>query len=124
MSEASSNLVFGNAVDASKDTRGWFLGQFMPDDAGPLRTSDLEVKWYTHAKGEERPEWSPASAVRTLNILIRGHFVLRFPEREVPLVDEGDYVLFGPGVAHSFRSVEESLVLTVRWPSIPPARIP
>jgi len=49
----------------------------------------------------------------------RGKFVLLFPDREVPLEREGDFVLFGPGVAHSFRSVEESLVLTVRWPSKP-----
>ncbi|HEY8245345.1 MAG TPA: signal peptidase I [Casimicrobiaceae bacterium] len=111
--------VSGNAAAASKDTRGWFLGQFMPGEANPLRTSDLEVKWFTHAKGEARLAWSPASPVRTLNILIRGHFVLRFPDRDVALREEGDYVVFGPGMPHSFRSVEESLVLTVRWPSIP-----
>ncbi|MFT3729483.1 MAG: hypothetical protein QM759_16795 [Terricaulis sp.] len=57
--------------------------------------------------------------MRTLNILIRGHFVLLFPDREVPLRREGDYVIFGPDVAHSFRSEEESLVLTVRWASTP-----
>jgi quercetin dioxygenase-like cupin family protein len=57
--------------------------------------------------------------VRTLNVLIRGKFVLCFPDREVSLEREGDFVLFGPGVAHSFRSVEESLVLTIRWPSRP-----
>jgi len=57
--------------------------------------------------------------VRTLNILIRGRFVLLFPEKEVVLANEGDYVLFGPGVPHSFSSEEESLVMTVRWPSTP-----
>ena len=118
MNTQPPSIVSGNAAEASKNTRGWFLGQFMPGDSNPLRTSDLEVKWYTHAKGEERPQWSPASAVKTLNILVRGHFVLRFPDREVELAVEGDYVMFGPGVAHSFRSVEESLVLTVRWPSV------
>ena len=111
--------VSGNAVAASKDTRGWFLGQFMPGEANPLRSSDLEVKWFTHPKGDERQAWSPASPVRTLNILVRGHFVLRFPDHDVVLRQEGDYVLFGPGMPHSFRSVEESLVLTIRWPSIP-----
>lgn len=121
MSAGVPNIVAGNAAEASKDTRGWFLGQFMRGQANPHRTPDLEVKWFVHAKGEERADWSPASPVRTLNILVRGHFVLRFPDREVALAREGDYVLFGPDVAHSFRSVEESLVLTVRWPSIPPA---
>ena len=66
-----------------------------------------------------RSEWAPASLVRTLNLLIRGRFVLVFPDREVALEREGDFVLFGPGLAHSYRSVEESLILTVRWPSRP-----
>ena len=120
MTTEHATLVFGNAVDASKHTHGWFLGHFMPSGAdNPLRTEDLELKWYTHAKGETRDQWAPASQVTTLNILIRGKFVLLFPDREVPLEREGDFVLFGPGIAHSFRSVEESLVLTVRWPSRP-----
>ena len=111
--------VSGNVIDASKSTRGWFLGHFMPGDDNPLRTSELEVKWHTHAKGETRDTWAPGNPVRTLNILIRGHFVLLFPSQEIALEKEGDFVLFGPGTPHSFRSVEESLVLTVRWPSAP-----
>jgi len=112
--------ISGNVAGASKDTRGWFLGHFMPGDANPLRTSELEMKWYTHAKGETRSEWAPGNPVKTLNILVRGHFVLLFPDREVALEKEGDFVLFGPDVPHSFRSVQESLVLTVRWPSRAP----
>ena len=119
MNSRSPRPVTGNAVVASKDTRGWFLGHFMPGEDNPLRNADVEVKWFTHARGETRPEWSPANAVRTLNILIRGRFVLLFPDHEVLLEKEGDFVLFGPGIAHSFRSEEQSLVLTVRWPSIP-----
>lgn len=120
MTDAPAPLVFGNATEASRDSRGWFLGHFMPGADNPLRTSDLEVKWYTHAQGETRAEWSPPNDVRTLNILIRGRFTLLFPDRKVPLAKEGDFVLFGPGLAHSYRSEEESLVLTVRWPSVTP----
>ena len=110
-------VKFGNAVAAGLDTRGWFVGHFVKGEENPLRSRDLEVKWFTHARGETRPEWSPPSSVHTLNVLIRGRFVLCFPEQEVTLAKEGDFVVFGPGVAHSFRSEEESLVLTVRWPS-------
>jgi mannose-6-phosphate isomerase-like protein (cupin superfamily) len=119
MSANTTTPVSGNVAGASKDTRGWFLGHFMPGDGNPLRTTELELKWYTHAKGETRSEWAPGSPVKTLNILVRGHFVLLFPDREIVLEKEGDFVLFGPGVPHSFRSVQESLVLTVRWPSMP-----
>lgn len=121
MTSRAPRPVTGNAAAASRNTRGWFLGHFMPGEGNPLRNTDLEVKWFTHAKGETRPEWSPASSVRTLNILVRGRFALLFPDHEVLLEKEGDFVLFGPDIAHSFRSEEESLVLTVRWPSIPVA---
>ena len=124
MSSDTTPPISGNVAGASKDTRGWFLGHFMTGDDNPLQTSELELKWYTHAKGETRSEWAPGNSVKTLNILIRGHFVLLFPDREISLAEEGDYVLFGPGVAHSFRSERESLVLTVRWPSLPPNKSP
>jgi hypothetical protein len=119
MNSNTSSPFTGNVNDASKATRGWFLGHFMPGETNPLRTSDLEVKWYTHAAGEIRPAWAPGNPVRTLNILIRGHFVLLFPDQEVALEKEGDFVLFGPGMPHSYRSEQESVVLTVRWPSAP-----
>ena len=122
MSSIKNVPISGNVADASRDTRGWFLGHFMPGDDNPLRTSDLELKWYTHAKGETRNEWAPGNPVKTLNILLHGHFVLLFPDREVSLEKEGDFVLFGPDVPHSFRSEQESLVLTVRWPSLAPGK--
>jgi mannose-6-phosphate isomerase-like protein (cupin superfamily) len=118
MSSDAPKPVSGNVGAVSAGTRGWFLGHFMSGDDNPLRTSDLEVKWWTHDKGETRNEWAPGNPVKTVNILIRGHFVLLFPEREVSLEKEGDFVLFGPGVPHSFRSEQESLVLTIRWPSL------
>jgi hypothetical protein len=114
--------VSGNAATASKDTRGWFMGHFIQGADNPLRSADLELKWYTHAKGETRNEWAPGNPVKTLNILIRGHFVLLFPDREVSLESEGDFVMFGPDMPHSFRSVQESLVFTARWPSIAPGK--
>lgn len=119
MTLAPLRPVTGNAALVSKNTRGWFLGHFISGENNPLRNSGVEVKWFTHAKGETRPEWSPANRVRTLNVLIRGRFVLLFPDHEVLLENEGDFVLFGPDIAHSFRSEDESLVMTVRWPSIP-----
>jgi len=112
--------VSGNAADAGRATRGWFLGHFMSGRHAGLHSRDVEVKWWTHAAGETRPEWSPPGTVTTLNVLIRGKFYLLFPEEEVLLEREGDFVLFGPGIAHSFRCVDESLVMTVRWPSNPP----
>ena len=119
MNSSTSSPFTGNVNDASKDTRGWFLGHFMPGETNPLQTQHLEVKWYTHARGETRETWAPGNPVQTLNILVRGHFVLLFPDGEVSLETEGDFVLFGPGMPHSYRAEQESLVITVRWPSVP-----
>lgn len=113
------NVVTGNAPEAASETRGWLVGHFMPGEANPLRTEAVELKWFTHPKGDTRPEWSPGAPVRTLNMLLHGRFTLRFPDGDVTIANEGDFVLFGPDVAHSYIAEEESLVLTVRWPSLP-----
>ena len=40
---STSASVFGNAAHAD-ETRGWFLGHFVPGAANPLRSEDLELK--------------------------------------------------------------------------------
>lgn len=35
------------------------------------------------------------------------------------LAEQGDYVVWGKGVDHSWYAEEGSVVLTVRWPSVP-----
>ena len=62
-------------------------------------------------KGETRSDWAPGSPVKTLNILIRGRFVLLFPDQEIALQREGDFgtlwsgraalVSFGAGITRS-----------------------
>jgi hypothetical protein len=119
MKRAPGAPFSGNAAVVARDYRGWFLGHFVPGPDHPLHSRDVEVKWTTHAAGETRPEWSPAAPVRTLNLLIRGRFAVLFPGEEVVLEKQGDFVVFGPDVAHSFRAIEESLVMAIRWPSRP-----
>jgi quercetin dioxygenase-like cupin family protein len=54
-----------------------------------------------------------------LLVLISGRFRVRLPGRDVLLTEQGDYVVWGRGVDHSWLAEEESVVLTVRWPSVP-----
>ena len=49
--------------------------------------------------------------------LISGRFVQKRPDREVELSKPGDYVMWGPGVVHAWKAVEDSVMLTIRWPS-------
>ncbi|MFD0312767.1 signal peptidase I [Streptomyces flavalbus] len=104
-------------ADAALD-RGWLLGHFK--DAGDPRHSDaVEIKWGTHPKGDTRAEWVRGECRTALLVLISGRFRVELPHRSVLLAEQGDYVVWGEGVDHSWFAEEESVVLTVRWPSVP-----
>lgn len=111
------NVMTGNAQLEAVKRRGWFVGEFMTPTDDPRSTSALEVKWGIHAAGDRRSEWADPSDTTTLSILISGRFCLQFPDGEVVLAAQGDYVLWLPGVAHSWWAEAESVVLTIRWPS-------
>src|SRR4051794_15873196 len=115
----SGEIESGNARKEGSARAGWFLGHFIETDH-PLRsTADVEVKWGTHAAGESRNEWASNATATTISVLIRGRFRLRFPDREILLEAEGDYALWAPGVPHTWSAEEETVILTVRWPSMP-----
>jgi hypothetical protein len=115
--QAPAAIVVGNAgVDGAGARGGWFLGHFIA--AGDPRHSDaVEVKWGVHPAGQSRSSVAAGTDARTLSILVSGTFRVEFPEREVRLTHPGDYVLFGPGVSHSWTAETDAVVVTVRWPS-------
>lgn len=120
---AVENVYVGNAgADAPLD-RGWLLGHFKPE-GDARRSEDVEIKWGIHPKGDERPEWVVGEKRTALLILIKGRFRVELPGRSVLLSEQGDYVVWGHGVDHSWHAEEESVVLTVRWPSIPGYAVP
>jgi len=108
----------GNAADEGEARRGWLLGHFAEPDSA-LHSTDVEVKWAHHLAGERREAVSSRSAARTLSILVRGRFVLEFSGKEVVLAREGDYALWDGAEPHAWRCEEDSLIVTVRWPSVP-----
>jgi quercetin dioxygenase-like cupin family protein len=110
-------IYVGNAeVDASAN-RGWLLGHFKPVD-DPRHSDDVEIKWAVHPRGDRRPRWVAGERRTALLLLISGRFRVELPNRTVVLARQGDYVVFG-GISHSWRAEEDSVVLAVRWPSIP-----
>ena len=114
----SAPFMTGNAADEGMSARGWFLGHFVGPDASLAHTTALEVKWGTHAAGDQRAAWAVSRTATTVSILIQGRFCLRFAGgHEVVLTRPGDYVLSPPGVAHTWNAQVASVVLTVRWPS-------
>ncbi|MFC1419830.1 signal peptidase I [Streptacidiphilus cavernicola] len=112
------SVYAGNAGrDAGLD-RGWLLGHFR-EVGDPRHSTDVEIKWGVHPKGDERALWVTGEARTALLVLISGRFRVRVPGRDVLLAEQGDYVVWGKGVDHSWFAEEESVVLTVRWPSVP-----
>jgi quercetin dioxygenase-like cupin family protein len=115
-------VYVGNAARDGALDAGWLVGHFKPP--GDARHSEaVEVKWGVHEPGEEREEWAVDEQRTALLVLISGRFRVELRDRSVLLERQGDYVVWGPGVDHSWRADDASIVLTVRWPSIPGYRV-
>ena len=120
----SDEVYVGRAAEDGEHNQGWLLGHFMPK--GDLLNSDeVEVKWGVHPPGQRRAAWATGEVRTALLVLIRGAFNIELRDRTVVLREPGDYVVWGPGEDHSWQAGgEETVVLTVRWPSLPGWRIP
>jgi hypothetical protein len=113
----AGEIYTGSAAADAPANRGWLLGHFMP--GGDVRHStDVEIKWGVHRKGDRRASWVTGEVRTALIVLVSGKFRLEFPERAVVLAEQGDYVVFR-GVGHSWYAEEESVIVGVRWPSVP-----
>ncbi len=108
-------FYFGNAAVDAKEHRGWIIGHFMED--GDVRQAGVEVKWGVHEAGEERSDWQGDEVRTTVLLLVKGRFRLDLSVESFVLEHEGDYAMWGPGIGHSWRAEEDSVVVTVRWPS-------
>ncbi|MGD9614979.1 MAG: signal peptidase I [Alphaproteobacteria bacterium] len=115
-------FYFGNAAADQVRESGWFIGQFVPPELGLRHQTDVEVKWGLHPDGDKRSRpWANGNGT-TISVLVRGtlHVCFHLGEtREiVTLAKEGDYVIYGPDMVHSWEASGETLVLSVRFPSV------
>jgi hypothetical protein len=113
----------GNAITDSLPRKGWFIGRFIDDDAY-RQTHEVEVKWGIHKKGDSNNGFAADQIARSMSVLIRGKFRLTFRRKDqtedILLENEGDYAVWLPGLEHSWvAEAEETVILTVRWPSFP-----
>jgi len=119
----STDWYHGNAAeDGRGDARGWILGHFLDSSNGVRSTDDVEVKWGIHPAGDKRSEWTTDDQRTTMVLLVDGHFTVSLTDGRVELNKQGDYAVWGPGIDHSWEAEEDSVVLTVRWPSLPPQK--
>jgi hypothetical protein len=109
----------GNAYTEAPEYRGWLLGHFIKPDDDVRATRDLEIKWGVHPAGQQREAWTVDETRSTVLILVRGRFRLDLTVGSVTLENEGDYAAWGPGIDHSWQAEDDSVVISVRWPSAP-----
>jgi hypothetical protein len=114
-------FYFGNAaVDQLRDS-GWFVGQFVPAAEGLRHQTSVELKWGTHKDGEKRVRPWAAGHATTISVLIKGALRVTFYGERLQVVmlqKEGDYVVFTPDAVHSWEAIGDTLVLSVRFPSV------
>lgn len=111
-------VYVGNAGEDAPLDRGWLLGHFK-EPGDPRHSDAVEIKWGVHPRGDERRQWVRCEQRTALLLLVSGRFRVELPDRSVLLTRQGDYVVWGRGVDHSWVAEEDSVVLTVRWPSVP-----
>jgi len=108
----------GNAGE-DRDHRQWLIGAFRREPG--LYSEEVEVKWGSYKKGERRLGSTPDKGY-TLSILVSGRFASIIADDEGNELErlvfgkQGDYKLLGPGGMHTWEALEDSIVLTVRWP--------
>lgn len=114
---APAGVSFGNAAADGIATRSWFVGPFLPKATGRM-FDGVEMKWSTHARGDKRAGPS-ASGAFSMAILVAGTHRIELPHTNTTLLmrQPGDFAIWAPGIMHSWTAIEESTVLTVRWPA-------
>lgn len=107
----------GNALVDGVSRHGWWVGHFA-DEKSARHSTAVETKWAVHQKGATHDGLVYNRQATTMAILISGKHKVILPHADVLLEYVGDYVIWGPNIAHSWTAVENSVILTVRWPSI------
>jgi hypothetical protein len=115
-------FYFGNAEADQVRGTGWFVGQFVPSQFGLRHQTDIELKWGIHPDGDKRGQpWANRNGT-TISVLIEGRLRVTFQidggQQQVTLQKRGDYVVFGPDVVHSWEAMGDTIILSVRFPSV------
>jgi quercetin dioxygenase-like cupin family protein len=95
--------------------RGWFVGDFEPSVA---RMDAAEVAVQRFAAGEVEAEHHHRAATE-ITVIVSGRALMCGRE-----VTTGDILVLPPGVATSFRAIEDTVTAVVKTPSVPGDKYP
>ncbi|MDP2874253.1 MAG: hypothetical protein Q8N84_03105 [bacterium] len=113
-------VLTGNFNNERDKYRGWVVGNFI-DKASPFHTEDFEIKWIKVAKGFRKENLGPETKAKSLAILISGKYQISLltTDQKFLLEKEGDYLFYQPTVPHRAEAFEDTLMIAIRWPSLP-----
>lgn len=104
----------------AKETRGWFIGDFLPDDH-PCKTAKVEVQYAEHAAGTPIAAHYHEQKVEIL-IVLEGK-VEQIVNDEKLVLTKGDYVFVDVNNVMSGKFLEDTKVIAIHSPSIPTDKI-
>lgn len=116
------SVGYGSAPVDGRLHNGWWVGHFMGKHS-PQYSTSVETKWAVHKSRNVHDGFSINHVATSMAVLIYGRHRMEFQDSYVILENPGDYVLWGPGVMHSWTTLKDSAVLSLRWPSIPDDQI-
>lgn len=77
---------------------------------GPRHTEAVEVKWGFHPAGEKRQSWVTEERRTTLAFAHQRRFTVELSTGTVQVEHQGDYLVWGPGIDHTWFAEEDSVV--------------
>jgi hypothetical protein len=112
----------GNFNDMVKTTGQWVAGlaKLNPKLAPYLHNENVGLKWTKARKGEKKEVYTANTSSETLGILIYGRMRVDFlePESSLVLEKEGDFLFLAKDVFHRYEFLEDSLVISLRYPAV------
>src|SRR5687767_4759705 len=121
--EQQDGICWGNAQQDGVENQGWLISPYQKEGS-PLHQRGFQFKVHYAKAGLEKPA---AKATKdddnwTVQFVAFGRVRTSFPatekrgEKHVE-VGPGEYCIWGPGVLHYWKILEDTLVITSRWPA-------
>jgi len=114
----------GRIQNINVNYKEWFLGTFINEkEFNTSNTSHFEIKWSSQKKGDVFPlkeKTVEDKSCKSIAILIKGKFKYSFLKAdssfdEYLIKSEGDFIYWAPDINHKTESLEDSVILTIRW---------
>ena len=116
------NVKKGNFNTTSEKIGPWVMGlkDLNPGVDESLQNDAFGLKWNKVKKGAKKQPATANKYSKTVAILIYGKFEIKFTDlnESIILNKEGDYAFFPEHSKHTYEFLEDSLMISLRWPPL------